>query len=420
MIRFLIALVLACLAGAASARQDPKVTAELEATDTVVGQPLILRITILVPTWMPKAPVFPNIEMPGLLVRLPQRAGGPVSETIDGETWSGVQNAYRLYPLREGEFTLPGGKIELSYADPGQPAPIAYSVALPPISFAATLPEGARDLSPLILAQDFTLTQSLEGETDLTAGDAVTRTVTANIQGTTAVMIPRLIPDPVTDVLRAYPKDPVVNETEDRGDLSGDRVETVSYVAQENGTALLPEITFDWYNLTSGKVETARLAATPVTVTGSATATTPPVTAKTLALLAACIVVAALIAWLVLRYLRPRMGAYLAQLRRDREASEPAARRRVLRALRDRNLSATLLTLSHWLRFFPDASTEQQAQMRDALARLGAARYGTAPDAAPELWTDATRAFCELRSQLKNQTRRQQTSGCLPPLNPVS
>ena len=117
-----------CIVGAAKA-QEPNVTVTLDPETTVVGQPVVLRIKVLVPTWMPKPPVFPNFEVPSVMVRLPERASGPVSETIDRETWSGVQRAYRLYPLEAGVITLPAGVIGLTYAEPGATVPRPQAAA---------------------------------------------------------------------------------------------------------------------------------------------------------------------------------------------------------------------------------------------------------------------------------------------------
>ncbi len=52
--------------------QEPKITVSAEQEEVIVGQPYLLRIEVLVPTFMPKAPVFPTFEVPSLIVRLPE------------------------------------------------------------------------------------------------------------------------------------------------------------------------------------------------------------------------------------------------------------------------------------------------------------------------------------------------------------
>ena len=51
----------------------PVLRMALDKDTAVPGQPLILRVTVLAPTWLPKAPVFPSFETPNVIVRLPSR-----------------------------------------------------------------------------------------------------------------------------------------------------------------------------------------------------------------------------------------------------------------------------------------------------------------------------------------------------------
>ncbi len=255
----------------ARAQTGPQLSVELPEGEVIVGQPLTLRIKLLVPTWMPKPPVWPTLEVPSLLVRLPERASTPVSETINGETWSGISRAYRLYPLDLGGFEIPGQSLTVTYADPGKPDPIIAQIPLEAIHFQSVLPKGAEGLDPPIVASGLTLEQQIDGGPDLETGGAVTRVVTISIEGTTPILLPSLMPElPETlpeQPLRAYPKEPVVRESEQRGVLAGSRVETTTYVAQSGGQADLPAISLKWFNLESGKVETANVGFVSLTIT---------------------------------------------------------------------------------------------------------------------------------------------------------
>ena len=65
----LFSLVLGFCAGTALA-QDPLVEVDCEENTTIPGQPLSLRVPVLVPTWLPKPVVFPSLEAPNILVQL--------------------------------------------------------------------------------------------------------------------------------------------------------------------------------------------------------------------------------------------------------------------------------------------------------------------------------------------------------------
>ena len=119
MIRLLLILLLslALPAAAQDTAAAPRLTVDFPETEAVPGQPLSLRLTVLVPTFMPEPPVWPSLETPNLLVRLPSRSTGPVSERIDGETWSGVSRHYRISPMVPGPMTLPPQEVVVTWQD---------------------------------------------------------------------------------------------------------------------------------------------------------------------------------------------------------------------------------------------------------------------------------------------------------------
>lgn len=409
-------LVLIGLSAPLAAQVEPRLTIELSEEETIVGQPLTLRLTILVPTWMPKPPVFPDLEVPSLLVRLPERASGPVSENIDGSTWSGVSRAYRLYPLVTGSFDIPASTIRITYADVETTDPIDVDLKIDAIRFNATLPKEARDLDPPIVAQNFALDQKIEGETELNAGDALTRTVTATIDGTTPILIPLLMQEPEPGPLRSYPKEPVVSETENRGILSGSRQETTTYVAQTGGSTRLPTITFEWYNLDSGKVETATLDGLALEI---AEPPAPPLSARDLVRYGLIILGIILVCLVAFRTLTPVLRRAVQRLQARWITSEKYAHRRVLNAFSDQDLNQTTAALAHWHRFYTQSSLHDSNDLTLCLSRIGEAKFSQKKqtDLTP-LWASARRAYKIGRAGfIRNKSAANQKVK-LPTLNP--
>lgn len=354
----------------AVAQDGPQVTAELDETEGMIGQPLVLRIKVLVPTWLPQPPEFPSLDMPGLLVRLPERASGPISERIGSDTWSGVQRAYRLYPLQPGNFEIPGQSIRITYANPGGSDPVTEEIALKSINFNAIVPEAARGLNPLIVATGFSLEAKTEGQDQLAVGGAVVRTLEATISGTTPILIPQLTPDASGAGLRSYPDEPSVTDKEDRGTLSGTRTERTTYLATAEGPAELPVVRFDWFNLETGKVETAAVPAVPLSIApGEAveSKSQPIAWWKILAsLLALCVV------GLILRAVLPRLRSWVGSMRDRWRASEPYASRLVLTAIRRKELGRVYSALEAWRRFHPGVEI---SDMQPALVQVGQGRH---------------------------------------------
>ncbi|WP_163887128.1 BatD family protein [Aliiruegeria sabulilitoris] len=393
---------------------EPLVRVSLEPETGVVGQPLVLRISILVPTWMPQPPAFPSMEAPNVIVRLPERASGPISERVDGETWSGVSRAYRLYPMLAGEVSLPAQNITVTYADPDTTQPVTYEAPLEPIRFQVRVPEGAEGLDPLILASGFTLEQSIEGaDGPLGQGEAATRTVTARIEGTSPLFIPPLLPGVQTDAVKAYPKDPVVQEKEERGVLSGSRTELETYVAQYGGVVELPAISIDWFNTESGKVETARLEGARLEVDAPSAPVQPKISPRQVAMLVGAGLLLGLLLWAGNRWLLPPLKSRQAERRAARLASERFAAHEVEKAIAQKDLSGVVTALALWSQRCPG----DEDALEPALAAIGAERFGRGGGAAGQgAWQVFRSAF---QAERKRRLQSAGGRGALPPLNPT-
>lgn len=241
--------------------QTPEISVEFDDAPVIVGQPFILRLTVLVPTHMPKPPIFPTYEAPNIIIRLPEKSSTPTSKTVNGETWSGITRAYRFYPMEAGTTVIPPQDVTLFYVNETNVSEVeTYTSQTPEVSIVATLPDKAKDLNPPILATGLSITQTLvpqEGPVEV--GGSIERKLSIKIDGTSALFIPPLIKTEPIAGLAAYPKDPKVAETSNRGLMSGTREESVVYVAQTAGPLVLPEISLDWYNVETDTVETLSL-----------------------------------------------------------------------------------------------------------------------------------------------------------------
>ena len=416
-------LIFLCwIAGTATAVAEepagPIIRMAFEENEAIPGQPIVMRVTLLAPTWMPKAPIFPSFEIPNIIIRLPERASGPTSETVDGETWSGVTRAYRLYPMTIGRFQIAPEPVIVTYADPETSEPITVELQTEGIEFEGVAPEGAQDLDPFIAAEELTLEQTIEGETaDLEPGDTVSHQIKARIKGTSPIFLPALIPPAATGGIAIYPKEPVVTESEDRGVLSGERVEHVVYVGEAGGRYTSPPISLRWFNLNTNEVETADLPGFDIVVQGKPP---PPLSEFDWRSLASWIAGGFLVIALIgalLRRLWPFINAWRTRRREAYLGSEAFAFAEAQKALRARQFNDSIQAVDRWRSRLPMQRGQDDSQLSEALARLGAMFYrdhSSPPTDQP--WSEALQALRAARRECMTASAR--VNDALPPLNP--
>ncbi|WP_420411566.1 hypothetical protein [Roseibium sp.] len=426
------ALVILCflfLPAISQAQEAPQpiVRTTLEQDTAIPGQPLIFRITVLVPTWMPTPPVFPSFEAQNVVVRLPSRASSPTSERVNGDTWSGVSRAYRLYPMVPGTFHIPGGPITITYADPNTRQPIKTEVDVAPFAITGEAPEIARDLTPFLAANALTLTRQVDGTPeDLAAGDALTLTTTIKVTGAAPMFVPPVGAGVPVEGLSYYPASPVLKETENRGQISGTRTETVTIVAENAGTYRIREQKLSWYNLTSEKVETVSVPAIDLTVTGPPVAAEPQSEALNWRSMAYWGAAALLLSGTFLGLLRkygPTAAAFFQAAKATYEATEYFAYRRLKKAINSQDYSAAMAKSLDWQHRLDAAGAQPDwTALEHAFTSLGRALYGSkSPASSTEIrnaWSQIQTSAADVRHQAKTQARRRSKTP-LPPLNPV-
>ncbi|WP_171180447.1 LPXTG cell wall anchor domain-containing protein [Ruegeria sp. HKCCD8929] len=388
---------------------EPVLRAELSETDVVPGQALDLRLTLLVPTYMPNPPVIPAFDQPNLKIDSPESGSGPVTEIIGGDSWSGITKRYRITPLVPGRFEVPSMDIQLTWADPETNAPVETTVTVAAQSFTATVPEGAAGLDPFIAARALSLTQAIEGDADaLQPGDSLSRTLTAEITGASAILLPELMPTGEIPGLATYPDSPTVSDRDEWGQITGTRVERMVYVAESGVTGSLPAVAIDWLNLETGQVETATAEVVPYAVKGPIL----PNTGDKRYLV--FIGVAALLILLVLLWSVRRLF-----LRQSNKVSAPATEASLFRALmkvvKARDLAHLYGALDQWAVMVSGSDPRSRTDLQQALTGIGAAAYSRDKADANAVWAALEKTLSAARRSKSSRT----ASHTLPPLNPT-
>lgn len=398
---------------------EPIVEVELSESEVIPGQPTVLRMTVLVPTWLPKPVVFPTFEVPDLMVKLPERATSPVSRTIEGETWSGVSRAYRLSPMVPGSIAIPAQELTITWAEPGKPDPMVMKTSIDSMTVTGVVPDGAEELDPFIAATSLTLTEELSTEERvLKPGDSLTRQVILEIGGTSPLFVPSLLPRHEIQGVASYPAEPDVTETTDRTWVSGKRTESVTLVAESGGSGSVPAIEVNWYNLETNSVETARVDGFELSVDAPVARQRPEIDPRLLlgiGLLGICIV---FVVTRLSRWFFPKVRDWNQSRIRARVATENWAYTQLQRAVRDKDYGALMPALSMWQERLPDMRVGGDPALEVSLTNLGRDLYGPVHEHREAAWSDLSKALAAYRARVKNHQKRHHEGYALAPINP--
>lgn len=413
------ASVLLCLSAAVAwSQEQPIVRVEVSPAEVTVGESAELRVTVLVPTWFSRPPVFPNFELASAITRLPPDSSYPTSERVGRNTWSGIVRNYRIYPLLAATYRLDDLTMNVTWANPGSDAAVA-EIAVPEIVLRGVVPAGAEGLDPYVAGNSLMLSREVEGDVEnLEAGDALVIRHIAELEGLPAIFIPPLSRLPEMPGVSIYADEPVIED-----DVVARRVEQFTLVFEAGGEFSLQEFELDWWDLENQTTATASLPALEFVVVGPvlAAAEDQPAAADprakpAMALLAILVI---LLAW---RYV-PRALRWRQRQRRRYLASETYAFRQFQQAATKGEPAEVYARMTNWLQRLPSpgglrefayqyGSAELQ-QQTDALARS----LYTDEQRAPDLRALYTQAVAARKAF---QAAQGEAAGlALPPINPA-
>ena len=317
---------------------------------------------------------------------------------VDGVRYQGFELKYSIHPQAIGEMIIPALTFTGVAVEPRQQFNSFFSQNGKPVL--ARSQEIRVDVKPKpdnypastawLPARNLTLTQKWsQSPHSLQVGDAITRTITLQADGLTAVQLtPILVPQPKG--VNSYPDQ---SDTEDRDTdqgIQGQRTDSIAMIPSRPGKITLPAITYTWFDTEKGSVQTARLPATEIEVLPNPT--TPPAvpplasdktvecpptinetpveaTTTSTHLWQALSALFALL-WFITLWWGWRRGGKTPQslTKPEKPTNEAAAFNKLEAACKQQDVSLTLLELKNWCRLF--YNNDQLASLTECLQLL--------------------------------------------------
>lgn len=228
----------------------------------VVGQRVILQVDVLAPDGWAQIKGVRDFSVEGTQVVRYESQGTRLNETIQGRSFTGQRYELSLFPRRDGKVTVPSIPVEVEVSRWGSKDSIqSERVQTPEVTFQVRVPPGAEGVQGLISAPGLTATQKWEPEQQkFKVGEAIKRTIELSGRDISGMAFTPLR-FKSTEMVSAYPAEPRVDDSFDRGTLSGKRIETVTYVFAGEGTVELPKIVIPWWDIDKKKLRQAILPA---------------------------------------------------------------------------------------------------------------------------------------------------------------
>jgi hypothetical protein len=418
--RFVIFSLIALATSTATFAQDrPIVRAEITPGTVAVGESIELKVTILVPTWFTRPPVYPNLELANAITRLPDDSSYPMRERVGNESWSGIVRSYEVLPLLGASYRLGGQTVSIAYADPGSD-PVIMDVEIPEVVFQGLVPAGAVDLDPYLAGRSLVLSLSIEGEIDdLEVGDALVLNYIAELEGLPAMFLPPLAPALAFEGVSIYADSPDLDD----GAMAR-RSEKLTLVFDAGGDFVVPDLTLSFWNTATEAIDSTTVEGFAFSVAGPAVMpSNGGVGSEGRWLLWISVAAGASFLAVIIYLLGPATAGYFRVVAEKRRGSEPYAFAAVQTALRANSTDEAYRAMLVWLpRLNPGMSMRQLAQRYgdaalvsdvESLSRMNYSRSVNGIDGDA---SQLARGLAEARGRYISQLTV--AAGDLPPLNP--
>jgi hypothetical protein len=216
--------------------------------------------------------LFQVPEVPGGFLLQADASTLNLTENRRGESWQGLRYTFLFYPQRAGRAVVPSFEVSFTARAGFGSEPVRFTLQTPPLTIVAQLPEGGRADALTVTTGSFSLDSSWsreipdDGLLNLQTGDALTLEVRRRAADLPAMVFEPL-PVPSIDGLGVYPEAPEVNDRVNRGELTGERTDRITFMSEKAGRYRIPDWRFQWWDPEQETLAEERVAGPTLEVT---------------------------------------------------------------------------------------------------------------------------------------------------------
>jgi hypothetical protein len=236
--------------GPVFAEEDVIIRTSVTPDEVWVGQKAVMHVDVLAQDGWAQIKKTGDAKINGAYMLRVETQGTRLSESINGNTYTGQRYESLIFPQIAGKIKVPSFPVDVEVKAWGVNSVNKVSkLSTPGIEFNVKTPPGAEGIRGLISTTGLTAEQKWEPDTEpAKIGDAIKRIITFKAEDISGMAFTPLKFQKIEGV-GVYPGEPDVSDTTDRGTLSGERIEKVTYVFEQPGEFLVPEIVFFWWDI---------------------------------------------------------------------------------------------------------------------------------------------------------------------------
>jgi len=237
----------------------------------IARQQINLQIEVATDKWFAGGTQIGHFEIKDAIVLQREKFAVNSTRSEGDKSWTVQQWMLVIYPQRGGLIEVPAIPLKLSIAGEGAES-ITGEVFTRSFDFEVTIPEQVAGNKNWIATSRFEVEDSFNKSLDeLGAGDALMRTIKISADNLPAMMLPAIVPDEIPGIA-VYVKSPQLTDKVNRGDYLAERLQSITYVFEEEGEYHLPKQSFYCWNLETEAYEVIELEEHILMVSGSVSA----------------------------------------------------------------------------------------------------------------------------------------------------
>jgi hypothetical protein len=213
-----------------------------------IGQRIDFAVEVAVEGRFNGSTLFDLPEVDGAILMKPEERPVLLTRTRNNKEYSVQRHEFSLFFQQGGDIAVPEihvrcGSIKSVGASPGQ-----HTLIIPSFNVTPRVPEGAKPGQIVVSTTNLEVSETWRPPPgDAKVGDAFRRTVTLQATDVPGMLLPR-IPKPQLEGMAVYTSEPEVTDQTERGEFTGTRADTLTFVCERPGRMEFPPILYRWWN----------------------------------------------------------------------------------------------------------------------------------------------------------------------------